>query len=70
MEVSSDLCEHFAYTRQELYDLVRVEGLKSFAEVLQQHGQGLGCEICKPTLASILASCWNDYVLANDHVAQ
>ena len=70
VEVSNDLCEHFAYTRQELYDLVRVEELKSYNEVLERHGQGLGCEICKPALASILASCWNDYVLANDHVAQ
>ncbi|MCP4788620.1 MAG: nitrite reductase large subunit [Gammaproteobacteria bacterium] len=70
MEVSRDLCEHFAYTRQELYDLVRVEELTSYEDVLKRHGHGLGCEICKPALASILASCWNDYVLANDHVAQ
>ena len=70
VEVSYDLCEHFAYTRQELYDMVRVEGLKSFTEVLEKHGKGHGCEICKPALASILASCWNDYVLAKPHVAQ
>lgn len=70
VEVSNDLCEHFAFTRQELYDLVRLEEMHSFEEVLERHGSGHGCEICKPAIASILASCWNDYVLAKPHVAQ
>jgi nitrite reductase (NADH) large subunit len=26
----------------------------------------LGCDICKPAVASILASCWNEFVLAPD----
>ncbi len=64
MEVSTDLCEHFAYTRQELYHLVRVEGLRSFDELIEKHGCGSGCDICKPAVASILASCWNEHVLA------
>ncbi len=67
MEVNTDICEHFPYTRQDLYHLVRVEEIKSFKELLDKHGQGKGCEICKPAVASILASCWNDYVLEKDH---
>lgn len=58
--VDKSLCEHFAYTRQELYALVRVEGILSFDEMLARHGRGhVGCDICKPTVGSILASCWN-----------
>ena len=62
-EVNNDLCEHFAYSRQELYSLIRVHGIRTFDELLTEHGSGHGCEICKPTVASILSSCWNDYVL-------
>ena len=64
MEVSTDLCGHFAHTRQELYHLVRVEGLRTFDELIEKHGRGSGCDICKPAIASILASCWNEHVLA------
>ncbi|CAA0094854.1 Nitrite reductase [NAD(P)H] [Zhongshania aliphaticivorans] len=63
VEVNTDLCEHFPYTRQEIYHLVRVSQIKSFDELLEKHGSGHGCEICKPTAASILASCWNDHIL-------
>ena len=69
MAVNNHLCEHFAYSRQELYHLVRVEGIRSFAELLQRHGHGLGCDICKPATASILASCWNDFVLQPEHAS-
>ncbi len=62
-EVNNDLCEHFAYSRQELYSLIRVQGIRTFDALLTEHGSGHGCEICKPTIASILSSCWNDYVL-------
>ncbi|MDX3906208.1 MAG: nitrite reductase large subunit NirB [Pigmentiphaga sp.] len=58
--IDKSLCEHFPYTRQELYDIVRVEGLETFEALLARHGRGeLGCAICKPAVASILASCWN-----------
>lgn len=60
--VKRDLCEHFAYSRQELFDLVRVRKITTFAELLEQHGRGSGCEICKPAAASILASLWNDHI--------
>ncbi len=65
--VSNHLCEHFPYSRQELYHLVRVEKIKSFDELLSLHGKGRGCDICKPTVASILASCWNEHVLQPRH---
>ncbi|SON53005.1 nitrite reductase large subunit NirB [Vibrio tapetis] len=68
VEVSNDVCEHFAYSRQELSDLIRVNKIKSFDDVLAQHGSGLGCDVCKPTVGSILASYWNDYVLENKHM--
>ncbi|WP_419205777.1 nitrite reductase large subunit NirB [Photobacterium leiognathi] len=63
IEVNNHLCEHFAYSRQELFHLIRIEEIKSFNELLAKYGQGYGCEVCKPTVGSILASCWNDYVL-------
>lgn len=62
--VDKSLCEHFAYTRQELYALVRVEGIISFDEMLAKHGRGhTGCDICKPAMGSILASCWNQPIM-------
>jgi nitrite reductase (NADH) large subunit len=67
VEVNHHLCEHFAYSRQELYHLIRVENIRSFEQLLMKYGQGYGCEVCKPTVGSLLASCWNDYVLSPQH---
>lgn len=66
MEVNNHLCEHFAYSRQEMYHLIRVGQIKTFDELLAKHGKGLGCDICKPTAASIFASVWNDFVLKKE----
>lgn len=67
LTVNNHLCEHFAHSRQELYHLVRVGEIKSFDALLAQHGKGgLGCDVCKPAAASILASCWNEFVLKKD----
>ena len=68
VEVKKDICEHFAFSRQELYHLIRVEQIKSFDELLEKHGKGHGCDICKPAVASILATTWNDYVLKKPHI--
>lgn len=57
------VCEHFAYSRQELLDLIKVKTLKSFDEVLDHYGHGEGCETCKPVVSSILASLWNEMIL-------
>lgn len=67
IEVKNHLCEHFEYSRQELFHLIRVEEIKSFDELLKKYGKGYGCEVCKPTVGSILASSWNDYVLTKDN---
>ena len=69
VEVRNDLCEHFSYSRQELFDLVRVHRISSFSELLREHGRGLGCEICKPAVASMLASLGSGYILAGEQAA-
>jgi nitrite reductase (NADH) large subunit len=69
LAVNNHLCEHFAYSRQELHHLVRVGKIKSFAALLARHGTGLGCDICKPVAANILASTWNDFVLKPEHAS-
>lgn len=68
--VDRSLCPHFAHTRQDLFDLVLVEGLRTFGEVLERHGtgRGAGCATCKPAVASILASLWNEHPLDDAHV--
>ncbi|MBD0311270.1 MAG: (2Fe-2S)-binding protein, partial [Microcoleus sp. T1-bin1] len=69
IEVKNHLCEHFAYSRQELYHLVRTQKIQTFDDLIQKHGQGKGCEICKPAVASILASTWNEHILETPHVS-
>lgn len=66
--VNNHICEHFKYSRQELFHLCQVESIRSFYVLLEKHGEGRGCDICKPAVASILASLWNDYVLDSKHV--
>ncbi|MEM9215525.1 MAG: nitrite reductase large subunit NirB [Cyanobacteria bacterium P01_F01_bin.150] len=68
VELTNHICEHFPYSRQELYHLLRVGHIKSFDELLQKHGHGHGCEVCKPTVASMLASAWNEHVLETPHI--
>jgi nitrite reductase (NADH) large subunit len=66
--VLKHLCEHFPRSRQELYHLVRLHRIRGFDELIAKHGRGSGCEICKPAVASILASTWNEPVLDDDRV--
>ena len=63
VEVKNHLCEHFPHSRQELFHLVRVHRIKDFSELIANHGRGLGCDLCKPAVGSILASAWNEPVL-------
>ncbi|OXY83642.1 nitrite reductase large subunit NirB [Oceanimonas doudoroffii] len=67
--ISADkgLCEHFGYSRQELFHLIKVGNIRQFDELLHRHGSGLGCDICKPAAASIFASLWNEHVLSPEH---
>jgi nitrite reductase (NADH) large subunit len=66
--VTNHLCEHFPHSRQELYHLVRLHEIKSFDALLEKHGRGAGCEVCKPAVASMLASTWNEHVLEKKHL--
>lgn len=61
--VRNVICEHFSYSRQELYDLIHIHELKSYDEVLNKLGQSDGCEVCKPLVSSLLASLWNEMIL-------
>ncbi len=64
------LCEHFDYTRQELFDLIRLKEIRSFDALLENHGTGHGCEVCKPTAASCFASLYNDMILKDNATLQ
>jgi nitrite reductase (NADH) large subunit len=68
VEVKKDICEHFPWSRQEIYHLVRVNHIRTFDQLISRYGQGHGCEICKPLVASVLASCWNEYLLKPAHL--
>ena len=62
-EVDRGLCEHFAQSRQELFEVVRVTGIRTFAELAGRFGTGRGCAVCKPAVASMFASLASGYVL-------
>ncbi|MDN3351418.1 nitrite reductase large subunit NirB [Actinomadura sp. DC4] len=67
--VSRALCEHFDHTRAELFDIVRVRGIATFGRLIAEHGRGRGCDICKPVVASILASLGNGHILDGEQAA-
>ncbi|MGH4014703.1 MAG: nitrite reductase large subunit NirB [Pseudonocardiaceae bacterium] len=56
VEQSTALCEHFAHSRAELFQIVAATRIRTFSELVTKHGTGRGCDICKPAVASILAS--------------
>ncbi|WP_313565594.1 nitrite reductase large subunit NirB [Mobilicoccus sp.] len=77
VSVSTALCEHIPLSRAELFNAVKVTGLTTFTAIIERHGTGHGCHICKPTIASILASLGHGHVLdgeqgtlqdTNDHM--
>ncbi|MHA6247362.1 nitrite reductase large subunit NirB [Pontibacter sp. CAU 1760] len=67
--IKNVVCEHFDLSRQELFDLVKMNSIKTYDDTLDQLGKGDGCEVCKPVVASILASLWND-VIVKQHTIQ
>ena len=67
--LSNALCEHFAMSRRQLFDAVRVSGLRTFSAVIERFGSGRGCDICKPTLASILSTLTGTHVLDGENAA-
>jgi nitrite reductase (NADH) large subunit len=68
-EVVKRLCPHFAMTRAELFDVVRITGIRTFAELVDHHGTGRGCEVCRPTAASMFASLDGEYLLDGERAA-
>ncbi|MEP3837614.1 MAG: nitrite reductase large subunit NirB [Algibacter sp.] len=57
IEVKEGVCEHFELSRQDLYKIIQVKGYTTFNEVLDNHGTGgHGCELCKPLVASLMAT--------------
>ena len=68
VKLSNHLCEHFKFSRQELFQIIKIKQYKSFSEILRREGRGSGCEVCKPTVASILASLWNEPIVEHDTI--
>ncbi|WP_327299014.1 nitrite reductase large subunit NirB [Streptomyces sp. NBC_01197] len=69
VSVDTNLCEHFAHTRAELYEIVRATGITSFSALIDGHGSGEGCDVCKPVVASILAGADNGHILDGEQAA-
>ena len=69
VEVSTALCEHFAQSRAELFEIIAGAGIRTFSELVARHGRGRGCDICKPAVASILASLGSGHVLDGEQAA-
>ncbi|WP_433711297.1 nitrite reductase large subunit NirB [Nocardia sp. CA-084685] len=69
VEMSKALCEHFSQSRAELFQIVQVTGIRTFSALIAKHGTGTGCDICKPTVASILASTSSDHILDGEQAA-
>lgn len=67
VELNDHLCEHFPFSRQELFEIVKINEIETFDALIASHGKGHGCEICKPAVASILASLWNDGLMRGEH---
>ena len=65
-EVLNHLCPHFDHSRADLFNIITVKKLKEFSDVMKECGKdplSLGCEACKPTIGSILASLYNRHVM-------
>lgn len=61
VEVDKGLCGCFTQTREELYEIVLALRVSSYQDLLDRYGRegargGDGCEVCKPAVASIIAS--------------
>ncbi|SDP46820.1 nitrite reductase large subunit NirB [Lentzea jiangxiensis] len=69
VEQSKALCEHFTYSRAELFEIIRATRVTTFSALVEKHGTGRGCDICKPAVASILASLGNGHILGAEQVS-
>jgi nitrite reductase (NADH) large subunit len=66
---SSALCEHFALGRAALFGAIRADGLTTFTAIVERYGTGRGCDICKPAIASMLASMELGHILDGEQAA-
>jgi nitrite reductase (NAD(P)H) len=58
-ELDNNLCSHFALSRADLFNIVRIKKLRDFMQIMEDsgvHKDSIGCEICKPAVGSILSS--------------
>ncbi|MDX8056597.1 nitrite reductase large subunit NirB [Lentzea sp. BCCO 10_0798] len=69
VEQSKALCEHFTYSRAELFEIIQATRVTTFSALIEKHGTGRGCDICKPAVASILASLGNGHILGETQVS-
>ena len=69
VQQSKALCEHFGQSRAEVYEIVTATGIRTFSGLIQRFGTGTGCDICKPVVASILASTGSDHILDGEQAA-
>jgi nitrite reductase (NADH) large subunit len=69
VEQSKAICEHFGHSRAELFEIVRSTGIETFSELVARHGRGRGCDVCKPAVASILASLGGGHILDGEQAA-
>ncbi|QBI54293.1 nitrite reductase large subunit NirB [Streptomonospora litoralis] len=69
IEQSTALCEHFDHSRAELVEIITATGTTAFSELIERHGTGRGCDICKPAVASILASLGGGHILEGEQAA-
>lgn len=61
------MCPHFACSRPDLYTIIAIKQLKTFEAAMKEVGSSphsLGCEICQPTVASILSSLFNEHIMS------
>jgi nitrite reductase (NADH) large subunit len=69
VEVSKALCEHFSQSRTELFEIVQASGVRTFTSLSERYGTGTGCDICKPVVASILASTSSEHILDGEQAS-
>ncbi|PJK18323.1 nitrite reductase large subunit NirB [Mycolicibacterium goodii] len=69
VEQSKALCEHFSQSRAELFEIISATEIRTFSGLIERFGTGKGCDICKPTIASILASTGSDHILDGEQAA-
>lgn len=66
--IRDTICEHFPYSRKELFDLIRLKNIQDYDEALNVLGEGDGCETCKPALASVFATIYNETAVKQETI--